>query len=283
MKKIFTFVAATLMAATMFAGRTFTAVDTLYMDCSAVSWWCNDGVSQTMYFVDANSAETSVVGVVCGGEGSKVYAFACPAGEFEYVYEQRGTWNKTGNIALTGTEGSNFIKSFTENGTDVTWGSYDDSSIVKPECPNALYMLGNIENVGWNPGSGIAMTKEGNVFTGVATFVPDGTNTECFFCFTSTNSSSWDDVNASRFGSASQIMAEAAGVALTYPGEMTATIAPGTYTITVDWDSMIVSAESVATALESTKVAQKAQKLIENGQVIFIKNGVRYNALGAAL
>ena len=36
-------------------------------------------------------------------------------------------------------------------------------------------------------------------------------------------------------------------------------------------------------ALENTRVTEKAIKVIENGQLIIIKNGVRYNALGAVL
>ncbi len=114
------------MAATMFAGRTFSAGDVLYMNCSAVSWWCNDGVSQTMYFLDAANAVTSVVGEV-HDEAAKIYKFNCPAGTFEYVYEQRGTWNKTGNISLTGTEGKDYIKVFAENSATVTWGNINDA------------------------------------------------------------------------------------------------------------------------------------------------------------
>lgn len=37
------------------------------------------------------------------------------------------------------------------------------------------------------------------------------------------------------------------------------------------------------TAVENVEAAVKAQKVIENGQLIIIKNGVRYNALGAVV
>ncbi len=36
-------------------------------------------------------------------------------------------------------------------------------------------------------------------------------------------------------------------------------------------------------AIENTTVKSKAVKTIENGQLIILKNGVRYNALGAQL
>lgn len=46
-----------------------------------------------------------------------------------------------------------------------------------------------------------------------------------------------------------------------------------------------VKAEVVVegTAVENVEAIQKAEKVIENGQLIIIKNGVRYNALGVAL
>ena len=37
------------------------------------------------------------------------------------------------------------------------------------------------------------------------------------------------------------------------------------------------------TAIDNTEVAEKAQKVIENGQLFIIKNGVKYNAQGAAI
>jgi len=38
-----------------------------------------------------------------------------------------------------------------------------------------------------------------------------------------------------------------------------------------------------ATALDDFEISPKVQKIIENGQIILIRNGVRYNALGAKL
>lgn len=37
------------------------------------------------------------------------------------------------------------------------------------------------------------------------------------------------------------------------------------------------------TALENVKVGDKAQKFVENGQLVIIKNGVRYNVLGSEI
>lgn len=45
----------------------------------------------------------------------------------------------------------------------------------------------------------------------------------------------------------------------------------------------IVLVPGGATAIQNNTVSGKATKLIENGKVVIIKNGARYNALGAAL
>lgn len=136
MKKIFSLLLALSSAINLFAGRTFAEGEFLYMNCNAISWWCNDDVSQTMYFLDAANATTAVVGEV-HDEAAKIYKFACPTGTYEYIYEQRGTWNKTGNISLTGTEGKDYIKAYTENGTTVTWGNINDA----PAADETHYLL----------------------------------------------------------------------------------------------------------------------------------------------
>lgn len=38
-----------------------------------------------------------------------------------------------------------------------------------------------------------------------------------------------------------------------------------------------------ATSIDNTNVDAKTVKVIENGQLIIIKNGIRYNALGAQM
>lgn len=47
--------------------------------------------------------------------------------------------------------------------------------------------------------------------------------------------------------------------------------------------TQIVLVPGGTTAIKNNAVSGKATKLIENGQVVIIKNGARYNALGAAL
>ncbi len=55
----------------------------------------------------------------------------------------------------------------------------------------------------------------------------------------------------------------------------------------IDWDGYTVGASNKkpgpATAVENVEVGAKAIKMFENGQLVIIKNGVKYNALGAEL
>lgn len=151
--------------------------------------------------------------------------------------------------------------------------------VVKPECPDALYMIGNIANVGWTAGSGIEMTKNGNVFTGTATFAADGENTLCWFCFSATNN---HEDATTRFGSAADIVA-GENVAVTGPGDLTATIAPGTYTITVDWDAFTITATQSATGIKAVTAKDVISKQLVNGQIVIIRDGVRYSVQGVRL
>ena len=45
----------------------------------------------------------------------------------------------------------------------------------------------------------------------------------------------------------------------------------------------INATENTATAIDNTVVSEKAIKMFENGQLIIIKNGVKYNALGSVI
>lgn len=51
----------------------------------------------------------------------------------------------------------------------------------------------------------------------------------------------------------------------------------------VDYEFYVYYAGGTTTAIDNTVVGEKAIKVIENGQLIIIKNGVRYNAIGTQL
>lgn len=280
MKKIFSLFAAAMMTVVLFAEpRTFSGTEVLYLNASAVGWWQNGNAVQIATFDET----VKVVGVPAA-DPTKV-GFTVPAGSYYNVAFSRHetadspAWNSTGAISLEGTT-ENMVNTFAENSTEATWANYDGAALEKPECPAQLYMLGNIENVGWDPTAAMAMTKSGEQFTATATFVADGTNEVCYFCFSAANTD-WDAVNAARFGSKEQIMPGEAGAELNYPGEVTATIAPGTYTITVDWSTMTVSAVAASTGLNNAEAQKTVYKMVKDGRVVIMNNGSCYSVSGA--
>lgn len=50
-----------------------------------------------------------------------------------------------------------------------------------------------------------------------------------------------------------------------------------------DWNGYIWVTDAVASAIENNNATAKAVKMMENGQLVIIKNGVKYNVLGTAL
>jgi hypothetical protein len=55
----------------------------------------------------------------------------------------------------------------------------------------------------------------------------------------------------------------------------------------VDYDNvtvdLLISAEETPTGLDSITKGNSTTKIVEDGQLVIIKNGVRYNALGTVL
>jgi hypothetical protein len=48
-------------------------------------------------------------------------------------------------------------------------------------------------------------------------------------------------------------------------------------------DAIFVSVDRVPTAIDNTAVETKTFKTFENGQLVIIKNGIKYNATGAVI
>lgn len=69
------------------------------------------------------------------------------------------------------------------------------------EMPDHLYVIGNLENNSWSTSTPVEMTREGNLMYARVTFVPDGTNTMCWFNLCTVTGADWDAVNgADRYG-----------------------------------------------------------------------------------
>lgn len=255
MKKIFSLFAAVLMAATMFAGRTFDGTEILYLNAGAVSWWQDANAVQIATF----DGTTKVVGTALP-DSAKIVAFTVPAGTYETVVFSRhetaesAAWNATGAIALDATK--NLVKTFAQNSTDATWGIYGDAP--DPDVTYYLYVTDNCaswENLyvyawggkevfgGW-PGANVRTAEQEGGAYKLAMTGQEGIAINLIF-----NNGDGIQFDSDEFN-------------LTADHNVTA---------------------SIATAIKNVELNVKAQKVIENGQLIIIKNGVRYNAAGAAL
>lgn len=105
------------------------------------------------------------------------------------------------------------------------------------QTPEHLYILGNIEGIGWEPAGSAEMTKEGDTFTGTYTF----TSATSYFAFT-TVQGTWEEVNANRWGTVG-LMTVGNPIALVHnSSEPCATIGKGEYTITIDWTAQTATA-----------------------------------------
>ena len=119
-----------------------------------------------------------------------------------------------------------------------------------------MWILGNLKgSSGWGstPGTGVAMTQDGNKYTAKnVEFVLASGETRCYFNITDFVGSSWDDLNmsANRYGAAT----EGAPLSLGEPATMVKyannvdasgclswTVEPGTYDVTADMSNMTVT------------------------------------------
>lgn len=176
----------------------------------------------------------------------------CPAG----TYTDRVSGNQFTVTATTisGNVGNSGIAVIYNGGTPNPGPDPDPDPDPTPD--GSLWVLGNIEGAaGWGttPGTGVAMTKNGNSFTAKnVKFVLASGETKCFFNLTDYVGSSWDDLNmnANRYGAAAEgdpITTGTPATIVKYANNVDAsgclswTIAPGTYDITADLSAMTLT------------------------------------------
>lgn len=138
-----------------------------------------------------------------------------------------------------------------------------------------LYIIGDIQ--GWNPAQGIEMTAvEDSVFT--YNYVRES---EGYFSFT-TIQGDWDSVNAHRFSPAADGTVAVEGDNDLFAGTVAFKIAGGDYTFTVNVSTMKLNVVNNAQAILNV-LNVKTQKAIENGQVVILRDGKKFNLMGIAL
>jgi hypothetical protein len=143
-----------------------------------------------------------------------------------------------------------------------------------------LFEIG--DNQGWHPAQAIEMTnKSENVFEG--TFEFTGETSYFAFITVKPETDDWTVTNANRFGGATnnELIADGGTYNLAM-GELCLTAAQGKYTITVDMTAKTASVvKETEDGLENINGENNVQKVIENGHVYIIRDGVRYTATGA--
>jgi len=275
MKKIFFFVVAAFASLTMMAETPAN----LYIlgDITGLGW--QPGTSWAM----TKTGDTFSGKYTFNNEsGTAYFCFATVQGSWEEVNA-----NRYGTMAIISPESAGTLTNEGEqpcatiaNGTytiTVDWATMTVTAVVDtpdpaPEAPDHLYILGNLKDLNWDVTNKLELTKNGTTYTGTYTFVADET---AYFCFTTTSSTSWDDINAARYGT-DAILNPTAN--LIKGGDGTCgTVAPGTYLITVDWDKMTVTA-SASTGLQQTTTYTLPIKVMQNGKVM-IRSGKQMIAI----
>lgn len=219
-------------------------------------------------------------------EGTAYFCFSTVQGDWEVVnanrYGTEAIINPTGTLV----KGGDGTCATIANGTyiiTVDWATQTVSAVAAdpdpaPEAPEHLYILGNLKDLEWDTENKPELAKNGNIFTGTYTFVADET---AYFCFTTTSSADWAVINANRYGTAAIINPTGT---LIQGGENTcATIAPGTYLLTIDWSMMTITATSAATDLQGAKTYQLPVKFMHNGKVMMRHGNQLISVDGKAL
>lgn len=141
-----------------------------------------------------------------------------------------------------------------------------------------LYIIGDFQ--GWQPAAGVEMEAvSDSVFT--YNYVYEN---EAYFAFTTVQNADWAVINQHRFAPATNGTVAAEGDNDLYANvDASFKIAAGDYTFTVDLSTMKLNVVNNATALHNTTAGVKAVKTIENGQIVIIRDGKKFNAVGAKL
>jgi hypothetical protein len=158
----------------------------------------------------------------------------------------------------------------------------EDTTIV---IYDHLYEIG--ANQGWKPNEGIEMTKKAdNVFEGDFTFSGSSDNGFDYFGFIAdqgTSADDWTTANSHRFGPASDGTLVAVGesdIFAIFGMSYSYKIAAGSYTFTVDLNQMKLTIAPL-TDIKNVEGDINVQKVLRNGQIYIIRNGVTYTATGA--
>ena len=230
---------------------------TIYFDNSRSGW-----ATPYIYYWPVESP--AYPGVAMTRVEGDIWSYTCPAGTTGILFNAGdGDATKTDDM----TAADNHI--YTTAGDQ---GKYQGGSENPGPEPASMWVLGNLEgNAGWGttPGTGAAMTKQGDRYTATVTFAAPAGASECYFNLTDYVGTTWDDLNAgaNRYGAATEGEAIVPGTPssvtaylnnVNASGCMSWTVAPGKYDVDFDRAGMTITltkASSGIGAVEADTVA----------------------------
>ncbi len=165
------------------------------------------------------------------------------------------------SLNFTGVTGSTTITFTLVEGSDV-----QDSSIPSilsytgaapvPTAPETLYILGDMVDNHWDPSNGVALVKDGNVFTGTVEMETAFDNDYGYFSFCTELSASSEDWSVgTRYGAAELNALIAAGETASFvKGTNSWMVLPGKYDVKVDFDTNTVALTANSSGIENVAV-----------------------------
>ena len=256
-KKIYATLLAVIAATTLSFARTFDGTEKIYLKANAVSWWIDANAAQRAVLDN----ETPVIGEIEDADRF-IYAFTIPAGDFSTIRFERAetaelpAWNATGDISIPA-EGD-YVTAFEQNSSEATWSTYSPAG----EVVYTTHHITVTNNTGW---------------TGF--FVYAWGSSEAFGAWPGSDQLSLDFQDADGEVTLHLIFHQD-------DGEDNRQL----FDITEARDyNLVVTAEGVTEGqgegqgVEHVDAKAKATKFIKNGQLVIIRDGKTFNALGTEL
>ena len=255
MKKFYATLLAVIVACSFSFARNFNGTEKIYLKANAISWW-----------TDANAAQRAmldnmipVIGEIEDADRA-IYAFTIPQGDFSVIRFERAetadapAWNITGNITIP--EEGNYVTAFEQNSAEATWETYSPAAPVV----YTTHHLTVTNNTGW---------------TGF--FVYAWGSSEAFGAWPGSDQLSLDFQAADGEVELHLIFHQD-------DGEDNRQL----FDITEARDyNLIVTAEGVTEGdrqgVEHVDAKAKATKFIKNGELLILRDGKTFNALGTEL
>lgn len=262
----------------------------------------NLAIGKADYFTSSNGAACVTrqgVGAVIvkrGGGGSVTIANGggyCPAGQ--YKDKVSGATFTVTATSISGNVGSSgiavlYLDGATPDPNPNPNPNPDPNPTPDPTPSGSLFILGNLHGAaGWGttPGTGVAMTGNGSVFTAKnVVFEKAAGETKCYFNLTDFVGTTWDELNesANRYGASTEGEAITPGTAVSMvkyangidaSGCLSWTLPEGTYDLTADLGTMKLTVVKTGDAPDPTPTPTPDPG---TGYYVYLNNNNGWNA-----